>query len=79
MKESLKVYNDLISKNINVFNLYIVHEYITYLENNDLEETTTQDQKVEDLENIKELFLKTNNNDLYDLIDNYFIEKGKNR
>lgn len=74
MKESLKVYNNLISKNINVFNLYIVHEYITYLENNDLEETTTQDQKVEDLENIKELFLKTNNN-LYDLIENYFIEK----
>lgn len=75
MKESLKVYNDLISKNINVFNLYIIHEYITYLENNDLEETTTQDQKVEDLENIKDLFLKTDNNNLYDLIENYFIEK----
>ncbi len=77
MIESLKVYNDLISKDINVFNLGIVHEYITYLENNDLEETTTQDQKVEDLENIKDLFLKTDSNDLYDLIDNYFIEKGE--
>jgi hypothetical protein len=77
MEESLKVYNDLISKNVNVYNLGIVHEYITYLENNDIETTTSTAQKVLDLENIKELYLKTDNNNLYDLIAEY-MEKGQN-
>lgn len=75
MKESLKVYNDLISKNVNVYNLGIIHEYITYLENNDLEITTSATQKVIDLENIKDLFLKTDNNDLYDLIVKYMEKR----
>ena len=76
MKESLKVYNDLIRKNVNVYNLGIVHEYITYLENNDIETTTSATQKVRDLENIKDLYLKTDNNDLYDLIVKY-MQKGE--
>ena len=75
MKESLKVYNDLINKNVNVYNLGIIHEYITYLENNDLEITTSATQKVIDLENIKDLFLKTDNNDLYDLIVKYMEKR----
>ena len=75
MKESLKVYNDLINKNVNVYNLGIIHEYITYLENNDLKITTSATQKVIDLENIKDLFLKTDNNDLYDLIVKYMKKR----
>lgn len=75
MRESLEVYNDLIRKNVNVYNLGIVHEYITYLENNDIETTTSANQKVIDLENIKDLYLKTDNNDLYDLIVKYMEKR----